>query len=273
MQLRDLPFLLILPAAGVLIWTQNLYAVSSLDDTLPILLSLPLFVFMASPWKFRDTPPALSYSTLITATACYLIGFVADMVWLLALSWTLALWTWVSSRVDEARLPHMKKLMILPFLAFPWLTIECTAIGWYFRLSGAWATAKGFSALGFNVVHEGTRIIVMGLPVGIGEACSGINVLQSMLIAGSALTFLYLGRTKAYWPNIILLFALSWLANTMRIFILCLVALTMGREFALGIFHTFGGWLVLFLMMFLCLGVLSLQRSYLKKRAFSGEPA
>ena len=51
--------------------------------------------------------------------------------------------------------------------------------------------------MGFNVLHEGTRIIVQGLPVGVGEACSGMNVLQSMLIAGSALAFLFIAGTGA----------------------------------------------------------------------------
>ncbi|HPD20154.1 MAG TPA: archaeosortase/exosortase family protein [Desulfomonilia bacterium] len=111
------------------------------------------------------------------------------------------------------------------------------------------------------MLHEETRIIVQSLPVGAGEACSGMNVLQSMLIAGSALAFLFIGRYRSYWWNIPVLVIIAWLANTSRIIILCAAALTLGSEFALGIFHTWGGWIVLALMLFLSWAV-SLPRNH-----------
>jgi exosortase/archaeosortase family protein len=113
---------------------------------------------------------------------------------------------------------------------------------------------------------------VHGLPVAVGEACSGINVLQSMLIAGSALACLYLGKRRSFWPNVAALPAMAWLANALRIFILCMAALTAGRDFALGMFHAWGGWLVLFLMLVLSWGLLALQASLPGRPDAAGPP-
>jgi exosortase len=238
-------FLTALGLLAVYIWMRDLSSITSVEDTLPILLSLPLFVYMGWPWRFRSEPERPSYTGLTASTALFLLGIALDLAVLLALSWTYMLWIWISSRIAEGDLPCLRKLMILPFLSLPWINIEGDLIGWHFRLSGAWVTAKAFAAMGFNVVHQGTQLMVQGLPVGIGEACSGINVLQSMLIAGSALTYLNLGKTRRYWVNLMALVIIAWIANTLRIFVLCISALSLGREFALGLFHTWGGGLSL----------------------------
>lgn len=271
MAVRDICFFFLLLILAVFIWVRDLSGIPSLENTLPILISLPLFFYMGSPWKLKQNPPPISYSNLIIGTAGFILGILMDLAILLAASWTFILWIWLSTRLDEHDLPMIRKLMILPFLAFPWLNMEGNPLGWYFRLSGAWITAETFSSMGFNVVHEGTQIIVQGLPVEIGEACSGINTLQSMLIAGSALMYLYLGRQKAFWLNLPVLVAIAWLANTLRIIILCGTALTIGQEFAMGLFHTWGGWLVLFLMLCITWGILSLQVKYLTKPSLRTE--
>ncbi len=262
---RDISYLSFLFLLALYIWLRDFTGITSLENTLPILLSLPLFYYLGSPWNLTVKPEPLSYGNLIIGTAGFILGMLMDVLFLLAASWTYLLWTWLSSRVYSYDLPSVRKLMVLPLFAFPWLDLEGNFIGWYFRLSGAWATAKTFSAMGLGVIHDGTQLIVQGLPVGIGEACSGINVLQSMLIAGSALAYLFLGRHKIFWMNLIGLVIIAWLANTLRIVILCITALTMGPEFALGLFHTWGGWMVLFLMLCLTWAILSLQATYIKK--------
>jgi len=267
MAIRDIGFLILLLIMAVYIWARNLYVIISLGNTLPIILSMPLFILMGSHWRMRTDHTHLSYSNLIIGFAGFAIGLLLDVVTMLAACWTYLLWTWISARADEQDLPSLGRLMVLPFLAFPWLNLEGNIIGWYFRLSGSWIAATIFSAMGFKVMHEGTQLIVQGLRVGIGEACSGINVLQSMLIAGSALNYLYLGKYKAYWWNLLILIAIAWLANTLRILVLCITALTKGQDFAMGIFHTWGGWLVVFIMMCLSWSFLSLQATYLKRSA------
>jgi exosortase/archaeosortase family protein len=261
---RRLPYLGLLAGLAAFIWAREIPFVSSLENTLPILLALPLFVFMGWPWRLRKD--VLPLEGLAVGAAGLAAGLILDVLAVQAASWTWLLWAWLKANVEEEDLPAVRRLLVLPFLAFPCLDVEGEAVGWHFRLTGAWAAAQMFSAMGFSVVHAGCELSVHGLPVSIGEACSGINALQSMLIAGSALNFLYLGRTRLYWVNLAGLALVAWLANTARIVILCASALTLGNEFALGLFHTWGGWLVLFLMLLLSWGILSLQTAMIGKK-------
>ncbi len=267
---RNLFFLLFLAATAVHIWVRDSSWMISPENTLPVIIALPLFIWLGAPWKLRKAPPPLPSGSLIIGASGYILGLLLDITLLLTAGWICLLWTWISSRVEQDALPRIRRLMVLPFLAFPWLSIEGDAVGWYFRITGAWMTAEVFASMGFNVLHEGTRIIVQGLPVGVGEACSGMNVLQSMLIAGSALAYLFIGGYRSYWWNIPALVLIAWLANTLRIVVLCVTALTLGSEFALGMFHTWGGWIVLVLMLCLSWTVLSVQESCLRK---AGSPS
>ena len=144
-------------------------------------------------------------------------------------------------------------------MSFPWVTLDMQQLGWYFRLSGAWTTAKIYTLLGYDVKYGGTTILIDQLPISVEAACAGLNTLQSMLIAGSVVAYIVLGETKRYWPNIALLVVMAWVANTSRILVLSAVALAFGREFALGAFHTWGGWFILVVMFILCWLLFELQ--------------
>ena len=61
-----------------------------------------------------------------------------------------------------------------------------------------------------------------------------------------------LGRTRWYWPALLVLPLAAWLANTLRVVMLSTVALTFGADAARGWFHEWGGWLVLIVMFGLC---------------------
>jgi len=265
MIIRDYLFMTLLIVLAVFIWARDLTWVSSLEDTLLVILSLPLFIWLSRPWKFRKPPDYPSFGILMLCSTGFMIGVLVNITFILALSWTGILWSWLSTRLDRESAMTIRRLLILPILAFPWLALDGAPIGWWFRLSSAWVTSHIFSLMGFDVLHEGTRIIVQGLPVGIGEPCSGINVLQSMLIAGSALAYIYLREKSAYWLNLVLLILIAWMANTARIVIVCIAALTLSPEFALGLFHTFGGWFVLFMMLCLTWAIFSLQKRLLKE--------
>ncbi|MBN2297287.1 MAG: exosortase/archaeosortase family protein [Deltaproteobacteria bacterium] len=265
MIIRDYIFMVLLFFLAFFIWVRDLAWISSLENTLPIILSLPLFIWLGWPWKFKTGRDYPQFGSLMICSIGFVIGVLLNSTFVLALSWTGILWSWLSSRLDRESAMSIRRLLILPILAFPWLALEGDMVGWWFRLSSAWVTSKIFSIMGFDVLHEGTRIIVQGLPVGIGEPCSGINVLQSMLIAGCALAYIYLGKKPAYWLNLALLILIAWMANTARIIIICIAALTLSPEFALGLFHTYGGWFVLFMMLCLTWIIFSIQRRLLQE--------
>lgn len=234
------------------IWLRDLSWSSTFDDTLPILVGIPLFYWVGRPWNLSRPQEQLPASALIITAVLILLGVIANSTILLTIGWVFLLWRWLSLRTPASEHSKLAKLLVLPLLSFPWITLDAQPVGWWFRLSGAQATGAVFSLLGLDVRVEGTQLFINGLPISVEAACSGMNTLQSLLIAGSLLAYLYLGSTNRYWWNLPLLFVIAWVANTFRIMILSGVALAVSPEFALGAFHFWGGWLVLVVMFFLC---------------------
>ncbi len=251
MKAGDYVWFVLLAFYALLIWFRDISWMSTAEDTLPILVALPLFVMLLWPWEFAKEKTPLSTVQLACALLLFPLGIVTNLTILLAISWTWLLWLWLNSRIAAPSKDQIAKLLILPFMAFPWITLDAAPIGWWFRLSGAWATAHVFSFLGANVYQDGTQLLINMQPIDVEVACSGLNTLQSMIIAGSVAAFVTLGEYKRYWFSLPFLVLMAWVANTIRIIILVLAALLVSPAFALGTFHTFGGWLVLMLMFIL----------------------
>jgi exosortase len=160
-------------------------------------------------------------------------------------AWAAALWAWLGQRLETETRQRVRRLLPLAVLAFPWVALDFPSLGWWYRLSTAWCAAHLFQSLGFEVHREGTQLIVAQMPFDVTAACSGIKALQAMLIAGTALCFLQVNAARLFWAGFACLPLVAWLANTLRVLLVFVVALSFGPEFASGWFHTFGGWLVL----------------------------
>lgn len=256
---KDYPIIGCLIALAAFIWLRNTSWMSAFDDTIPILIAIPMFFWMQWPMTFRKEKASLSPKYLTISVLCFVVGAVTDLTIILGLGWTLLFWAWLSKRIDPKHLSESKKLLILPMMAFPWIALDAEPIGWWFRLSGAWMTAHFFDLMGVYVVQEGTQLHLNSLPISVAPECSGLNTLQSMLIAGSLVAFLQIGDQPRYWYNLPLLVVISWVANTIRIIGICAAALLVNRDFAMGPFHDYGGWAILFLMFLLCWFIFSLQ--------------
>ena len=255
----DYLFIVILLFLAVFIWLRETSWMSTSDDTLPILIAIPAFIWLGSPWSFRENSLPISTTKILIATFLLAMGIAFNVTLLLAIGWTLLLWAWLSSRIIPGMHDSITKLLVLPIMAFPWIVLDADRIGWWFRLSGAWVTAHFFSLAGFNVVLDGTEILINKLPVSVEAACAGLNTLQSILIAGSVAAYLLLGNTNRFWYNIPFLFIMAWISNVVRILVICIAALAVSPEFAMGSFHTWGGWVVLLFMFSLCWLFFSLQ--------------
>ncbi len=263
---RDLPIILVLALLAGYIWLRDLSWVSQAADSLPILLTMPVFIWLGSPWKLQIDTAQIPTTGLVFTVISIVTGIVTGWTLLLAIGWTILLWNWLSAKLDPAGQQRVKKLLILPIMAFPWLILDGDAVGWWFRLSGSWAAGQFFTLTGFHVLQEGTSLLVQGLPVDVSAACSGINALQSMLIAGSALAYILVGHHQVYWLNLPLLIVISWVANTLRIIVIALAALAVSPEFAAGLFHEWGGWSLLVLMFLLCWAVLSMEKNLIRQQ-------
>ncbi len=265
MKKEDYPAIVCLAALALFIWLRDTSWMSTYDDTLPILVTLPMYFWLGGPWSLHKERQPVAFGRLIVATIVLLVGLITNLTILLGLAWTLFFWAWWTTRITANELPKAKKLLILPLMAFPWIALDAEPVGWWFRLSGAAVTGKVFALGGLPVVREGTQLLLGDLPISVEPACAGLNTLQSMLIAGSVGAYIYLSNTNRYWWNIPLLIVMAWLANTIRIIALCTAAIVVSPEFALGPFHDIGGWAVLIIMFLLCWTLFSLQEP--KKKA------
>ena len=243
------------------IWVRDRSWTTSVMDTLPIILALPLFVWLGGPWASQAGVRPMHLAGVVCSIVLMLAGVLANLVFLLAVGWTLLLACWLSARLAPDAMVRARRLLVLPLLAFPWIALDFHGIGWWFRLSGSWATAGAFSLMGFDVAREGTSLLVQGLAVNVEAPCSGLNVLQSMLIAGVALAYIYLGEGRRYWWNLPLLVPMAWLANTLRIMMLCTVGLSVSPAFAMGVFHHLGGLVVLCIVFGICWLLFTLQQA------------
>lgn len=257
MKREDWFFAFLLGVFAIFIWLRDTAWMSAAEDTLPILISLPLFWWLVKPLEWREDVPDFPKAILFVAIALFILGILLNLTIFLALSWVMVLWTWLFHRTEVSCHPRIIKLFILPVMAFPWVSLDLDRVGWWFRLSGAWVTAYFYAFLGMDVELEGTNLLINSLPISVEAACAGMNTLQSMLIAGSVVDYFILGHSALYWVGIPLLVAIAWLANTVRIIAICGLALAISPEFAMSAFHTWGGWLVLMVMFMLTLAVFS----------------
>ena len=254
MRTKDTTCLILLVIFGAFIWLRDTSWMTASAEVVPILAAFPLFVWLGAPWNLSGSDFSIQLPSIVIATACLMFGIAFDTTFLLAVAWTATMWGWLSPRLNAERRACVLRLLILPIMSFPWLMLEGDQVGWWFRLSAAWVTEQASHALGLNVNREGTHLVVLGLPIVVDASCSGLKVLQAMLIAGSAVAFIQLGQTRHYWWFLVLLILAAWIANTMRVMVLSAAALTFGQDFAAGWFHTWGGWSVLVVMFLLSWG-------------------
>jgi exosortase len=231
------------------------------DEVLPVLAALPLFVWLASPWRWRDDGMAPEQRPLAVGCGFFVVGILFSVTLFLAIGWVAILWAWLSVRVENPQKVRVKQLMVLPLLAFPWITLDMQQVGWWFRLSGAVATEQVFRMAGYEAVREGTNLLIAGRPISVEAACSGMQTLQAMLIAGVIAAYIVLGNSRRYWMNLLVILPLAWLANTLRIIVLSLATIWVSPEFAQGAFHDWGGLAVVFLTFALCCGLFQWQKN------------
>lgn len=244
---RDFLYLGFLAVTAIWIWIRDLAWLSAADETLPILAALPLFIWLGSPWRFRQVSLLLPRLPLLGVALLAAAGLVLDMTLLLASAWTFALWIWIKARVaGETCL--LRRLAVLPFLAFPWIALDLTPLGWQFRLSAAWVADHAYAALGFSVVREGTMLLVRNIPIEVAAPCSGMNSLQAILLGGLVLTWMEFGRSRWYWWLVASLPVLAWFANTVRVCSIIATAIGVGPEAARGSLHQICDWAVVLLV-------------------------
>lgn len=260
MKKQDYGWIAALALFAAFIWCRDLRWLAAADDILPIVAGLPLFVWLKWPLRFRAEGGPVATGVVFLAAALFAGGVLFGSTLVLTLSWLTLLWAWIAARWSDGREPATRRLLVLPFFSFPWIATDFEQLGWWFRLSGA-AAAEQVLAFGHaNVARDGTFLSVNGFQLSVEPACSGLNGLQSLLIAGTMLAFITLKQRPLFWPSLLALPVAAWVANVLRILSGALVALTMDAATAarwVGPLHSIAGWLALGAMFGLCWALFS----------------
>jgi exosortase/archaeosortase family protein len=229
----------------VLIWWRDTSWSADLADTLPLAAGIPLALWLGSPWQAisTDQEPRLPHVWPLLASLLFLIAWVLPQLTLLSLAWTsfaaygMRRWCRPSGNVTG--------LLLVLLFSFPWLVIEWPQIGWCFRLSAAVATEGCFQLLQMPILRSGTELQVLGETIRIEPACAGWNLLQLTLLVGLSIGIHHLTQPRRFGIFILLLPALAWLANLIRIVALSVLCLTFGSETAEGLWHGLTGLIVI----------------------------
>lgn len=253
----DRGWLLLLAVLAAVLWLRDRSWMGAAADVLPILAAFPLFWWCGRPWRWRSGGTGVEWQWLTVAVALWVVGMALNLTVVMALGWTLAVWSLLGGRLAPEAAGPVARLLPLLWLGFPWLALEGDRIGWWFRLSAAGVAEVLFSGLGFDVSRQGVLVLVQGLPISVDAECSGLNVLQGMLLAGLVVAHRHFGRSRGFWWALPVLAVAAWCANTLRVLLVSVLALSLGPEIASGPLHVWGGILVLVLMFALCLAAFS----------------
>ncbi|MBS0656944.1 MAG: exosortase/archaeosortase family protein [Verrucomicrobia bacterium] len=213
-------------------------------DLLRAVAGLLLFHRFGGPWGGALEPAThrrwegLS-ATLIAAQLALGAGSLG------ALGLAAAAWSWLRRRRSPEARNRAARLLPLLVLAMPWVAHETTELGWWFRLSGAWVTEQAFAAFGLAVTREGTLLNVEGTPISVEAACSGLQTLPAILLAGALLLALRVRTRRGLLLGLCMLPLLAWVANTVRIGVLSGLALSLGERTPTGTAHELIGLVVI----------------------------
>lgn len=248
---------ILLFAIAIGIWGLDLGWAQVSPDAVVIAALIPISFQLAKRYRVENEPQApLSSQEMAWIGSGLVVGLLANSTALMAFAWGyLATRVWI----PKTRIPRSRLTLLLAG-AFPWVLMDFWQVGWWFRLSGAQIAAQGFNLFGFDAVATGTAIQIDEIRISVEAACSGMNLLQTLLSGGVALTAIQFPITRQFWILAGSLPLLAWLANTARVAAISWWGLRFGVEAAEGAFHTWGAFLVLIVMFGLYLGLAELLR-------------
>jgi exosortase/archaeosortase family protein len=216
--------------------------------------SLGVFVVLGSPWRLQTMRKPSGYRLLALAAVGLVVGLLSEFLLPISLAWTAILWAWLRSRLSDEDRGRIGRLVPLTLLLFPWADFDIKPIHWAMRISAASVSQHVLNWGGLPTTREGTRLFVAGQPVEISDDCAGGETLHAMLAVGLAAACVYLDGRRSIMPWLPVLCGLAWLANTLRVLLICVAAGSLPGSPYVAWVHDAGGWLVVALMTSLCVG-------------------
>jgi len=182
---------------------------------------------------------------LLTACACitYVLGRLASEFFLTRFSFVVLLaglvWTfWGLGRLRRLLLP----LLLLASMV-PLPSVLYNSLAGPLQLLASEGATRIAQSVGVSVFRDGNIIQLAGVTLGVAEACSGLNALSALIVGSLLLGYLFCSGWIARIALIILSVPLAIGVNVIRVAGTAILA-DYNREFAMGFYHAFSGWLV-----------------------------
>jgi exosortase len=212
------------------------------------LLIPPLAVYLA--WLRREitlshpvAPDNRGLCLVALSSALYVLGTLGAEFFLARISFVVLLagltWTfWGVARFRSLSLPFLLLATMVPLPAIAYNTIAAPL-----QLFASEIAADLAQACGVSVYRDGNILTLAHVSLGVEEACSGLNSLSALIVAGVLLCFMLLSRPLVRWLLFAITIPLAIGVNILRVTITAILA-DYNEEFAMGFYHSFSGWLV-----------------------------
>jgi len=212
------------------------------------LLVPPLALYIA--WirrrlTFSEPAAPNNYGLLLTAAGCLvlLVGKMGAEFFLTRISVVILLaglvWTfWGGRRLRTLGCPLILLATMVPLPAIAYNLLAAPL-----QLFASGMASQIVQGAGVPVYREGNILHLAGMSLGVAEACSGLRSLSSLAVMALLIGFLRLDTLRSRATLFLLAVPVAISVNVVRI---AATALLVGfnRDWALGFYHMFSGWLL-----------------------------
>lgn len=194
-------------------------------------------------FSFAAIPDQRGLFLTAAACLCYLLGRLASEFFLTRFAFVILLagliWTfWGLARFRRLALPLLLLASMVPLPA-----VLYNSMAGPLQLLASDAATRLAQLLGVSVFRDGNVIQLANVTLGVAEACSGLSALSALIVGSLLLGYLFCSGSAARVALVVLSVPLAIAVNIVRVTGTAILA-DYNREFALGFYHTFSGWLV-----------------------------
>ena len=215
------------------------------------LLIPPLALYIA--WERRNqtlaqpvVPTSLGLIGVGLACFMFLVGKLGAEVFsmrasfvVLLIALTITFWGW--RRLRTLALPFLLLATMVPLPAMLY-----NAAATPLQLLASRVATDVAQTIGVTVYRDGNIIHLANIRLGVEEACSGLNSLTALAVGAILLAYLQCRHISARVLLMLLSVPIAIAMNVLRVCGTAVIA-DYHREFALGFYHLFSGWLVFLL--------------------------
>jgi exosortase/archaeosortase family protein len=187
------------------------------------------FWFLGRPWTLQPEHEPMSVGTALASAALLIIGRRSNFDVLIALGCLLLVADLLRRHLPNSDWPAVRNRLPLLLVAMPWLQTDAWLLGWVFRWSGAIVVENILGVFGMPIQRYGTTLYSGDIGLDVAPACAGLRSLQLLLLAGIIAVAMRRGGGLPHWVAPVVV-GVSWVANTFRVLVLCLVATSFGVE-------------------------------------------